>query len=166
MVGGTQPRRVDVRVITATNRDLRRAMREGRFREDLYYRIAVVHITLPPLHERAEDIPLLVAHFLREKAAVHRKSVRGLTSQAIEALVAYRWPGNVRQLENWIEQAVVLTDGDLIGRRGDARLFEGHCHSGEIGSGYGAATHPASRFPHPGIRHGRSGGPPPTRAGA
>ena len=115
MVGGTQPRRVDVRVITATNRDLRRAMREGRFREDLYYRIAVVHITLPPLHERAEDIPLLVAHFLREKAAVHRKSVRGLTSQAIEALVAYRWPGNVRQLENWIEQAVVLTDGDLIG---------------------------------------------------
>ena len=115
MVGGTQPRRVDVRVITATNRDLRRAMREGRFREDLYYRIAVVHIDLPPLHERAEDVPLLVAHFLREKAAVHRKSVRGLTSQAIEALVAYRWPGNVRQLENWIEQAVVLADGDLIG---------------------------------------------------
>jgi transcriptional regulator with PAS, ATPase and Fis domain len=114
MVGGTQPRRVDVRVITATNRDLRKAIRAGRFREDLYYRIAVVHINLPALRERREDVPLLVAHFLRLKAAVHRKKIRGLTSKAIEALVAYPWPGNVRQLENWIEQAVVLADGDLI----------------------------------------------------
>ena len=114
MVGGTQPRRVDVRVVTATNRDLRKTIGEGRFREDLYYRIAVVHIKLPALRERREDIPLLVAHFLRLKAAVHAKTIRGLTSRAIESLVAYPWPGNVRQLENWIEQAVVLADGDLI----------------------------------------------------
>jgi len=114
MVGGSQPRRVDVRVITATNRDLRKAIREGRFREDLYYRIAVVHINLPALRERAEDIPLLVAHFLRLKAAVHRKAIRGLTARAIEALMAFAWPGNVRQLENWIEQAVVLADEDLL----------------------------------------------------
>ena len=114
MVGGSQPRRVDVRVITATNRDLRKAIREGRFREDLYYRIAVVHINLPALRERTEDIPLLVAHFLRLKAAAHRKAIRGLTARAIEALMAFAWPGNVRQLENWIEQAVVLADEDLL----------------------------------------------------
>jgi transcriptional regulator with PAS, ATPase and Fis domain len=115
MVGGSEPRRVDVRVITATNRDLLKAIREGRFREDLYYRIAVVHIELPPLRARREDVPLLVAHFLRQKAGVHRKTIQGLTARAIQALMDYGWPGNVRQLENWIEQAVVLADGPLIG---------------------------------------------------
>jgi transcriptional regulator with PAS, ATPase and Fis domain len=114
MVGGAHPRRVDVRLITATNRDLRKAIREGGFREDLYYRMAVVHINLPPLRERKEDIPLLIAHFLRLKGLAYRKNIQGLTSRAMEALMAYSWPGNVRELENWIEQAVVLVDGDLI----------------------------------------------------
>ncbi len=114
MVGDTHLQRVDVRIITATNRDLRNAILRGTFREDLYYRIAVVHIDLPPLRERKEDVPLLVAHFLRLMAAEYRKEVRGLTARAMEGLMAYSWPGNVRQLENWIEQAVVLVDGELI----------------------------------------------------
>ena len=86
MVGGTHPQRVDVRIITATNRDLRQAVRRGTFREDLYFRIAVVHIDLPPLRERKEDIPLLVAHFLRQMAAEYQKDIRGLTARAMEAL--------------------------------------------------------------------------------
>ena len=103
-----------VRVIAATNRDLRQAVHTGHFRGDLYYGIAVVHVELPALRERTEDIPMLVAHFLRRKAARHRKTIRGLTSRAIESLVANPWPGNVRQLENWIERAVVLAGADLV----------------------------------------------------
>jgi DNA-binding NtrC family response regulator len=115
MVGGSQPQRVNVRIITATNRDLRQAVAKGIFREDLYFRIAVVHIAIPPLRERAKDIPLLVSHFLREfMASGHRRDIRGLTSRAMTALTNYSWPGNVRQLKNWIEQALVLADGDLI----------------------------------------------------
>jgi transcriptional regulator with PAS, ATPase and Fis domain len=114
MVGSAHSQRVDVRILTATNRDLRKAIPRGTFREDLYYRIAVVHIDLPPLRERKEDIPLLVGHFLHLMAPQYQKGVRGLTARAMEALMAYSWPGNVRQLENWIEQAVVLVDEDLI----------------------------------------------------
>jgi DNA-binding NtrC family response regulator len=115
MVGGSQPQRVNVRIITATNRDLRQAVAKGLFREDLYFRIAVVHIAIPPLRERRKDIPLLVSHFLREfMASGHRRDIRGLTSRAMTALTNYSWPGNVRQLKNWIEQALVLADGDLI----------------------------------------------------
>jgi len=106
--------RPQVRVIAATNRDLRQAVHAGHFRGDLYYGIAVVHVELPALRERTEDIPMLVAHFLRRKAARHRKTIRGLTSRAIESLVANSWPGNVRQLENWIERAVVLAGADLV----------------------------------------------------
>jgi len=104
-----------VRVIAATSRDLRQAIHDGRFLGDLYYCIAVVHVELPALRERTEDIPLLVAHFLRRKAARHRKAIRGLTSGALESLMANPWPGNVRQLENWIERAVVLAGADLVG---------------------------------------------------
>ena len=115
MVGGSQPQRVNVRIITATNRDLRQAVAKGTFREDLYFRIAVVHVAIPPLRERRKDIPLLVAHFLREfMASGHRQDIRGLTPRAMTALINYSWPGNVRQLKNWIEQALVLADGDLI----------------------------------------------------
>jgi DNA-binding NtrC family response regulator len=115
MVGSNHQQRANVRIITATNRDLRQAVAKGVFREDLYFRIAVLHITIPPLRERREDIPLLVAHFLSAFAASTRhQDTRGLTSRAMAALVNYSWPGNIRELKNWIEQALVLADGDLI----------------------------------------------------
>jgi len=103
-----------VRVIAATTRDLRQALHDGRFRGELYYHVGVVHVELPALRERTEDIPMLVAHFVRRKAAKHRKTIRGLTSRAIQSLVANPWPGNVRQLENWIERAIVLARADLV----------------------------------------------------
>jgi DNA-binding NtrC family response regulator len=114
-VGGSHPQRVNVRIITATNRDLRQAVAKSAFREDLYFRIAVVHILLPPLRERREDVPLLVEHFLRGfvPGGPHEK-VPSLTPRALAALVNYAWPGNIRQLKNWIEQALVLADGEPI----------------------------------------------------
>jgi DNA-binding NtrC family response regulator len=114
-VGASRPRRVNVRIITAANRDLREAVARGTFRQDLYFRIAVVHVAIPPLRERCEDIPLLVAHFLREFGeAGHRSGIRGLTTRAIRALQSHAWPGNVRQLKNSIERALVLADGDVL----------------------------------------------------
>jgi len=113
-VGGTQPIAVNVRVIAATNRDLSSAMKNGRFREDLYYRLNVIPIALPPLRERKEDIIVLAGYFLRRAAAETKKSVVGI-SQAAEAMfVAYEWPGNVRELANVIERAVVLGQGPLV----------------------------------------------------
>ena len=113
-VGGSKPTRTDIRLITASNKDLRRAVREGQFREDLYYRIAVVMIEVPPLRARRGDVGLLVEHFVRKFAAAHRKRVPRLTPAALELLVGAEWPGNVRQLENCIEQAVVLSERDTI----------------------------------------------------
>jgi len=113
-VGGTTPVRTDIRLITASNKDLRAAVAQGTFREDLYYRIAVVVIEVPPLRSRREDIPALAEHFLQKFSAAHRKPMPTLTPQAFELLTAYDWPGNVRQLENCIEQAVVLCDGDTV----------------------------------------------------
>jgi transcriptional regulator with PAS, ATPase and Fis domain len=113
-VGGSKPTRTDIRLITASNKDLRRAVREGQFREDLYYRIAVVMIEVPPLRARRGDIGLLVEHFLRKFAAAHHKRVPRLTGRAQELLLGAEWPGNVRQLENCIEQAVVLSENDVI----------------------------------------------------
>ena len=113
-VGGSKPTRTDIRLITASNKDLRRAVREGQFREDLYYRIAVVMIEVPPLRARRGDIGLLVEHFVRTFAAAHHKRVPRLTGRAQELLLGAEWPGNVRQLENCIEQAVVLSENDSI----------------------------------------------------
>jgi DNA-binding NtrC family response regulator len=113
-VGGSKPTRTDIRLITASNKDLRRAVREGQFREDLYYRIAVVMIEVPPLRARRGDIGLLVEHFVRKFAAAHHKRVPRLTGRAQELLQGAEWPGNVRQLENCIEQAVVLSEHDTI----------------------------------------------------
>ena len=113
-VGGSKPTRTDIRLITASNKDLRRAVREGQFREDLYYRIAVVMIEVPPLRARRGDIGLLVEHFLRKFSAAHHKRVPRLTPRALELLLGAEWPGNVRQLENCIEQAVVLSEHDTI----------------------------------------------------
>jgi transcriptional regulator with PAS, ATPase and Fis domain len=114
MVGGGHPQRVDVRIICATNRDLRDAVRRGSFRDDLYYRIAVVPIHLPPLRDRKGDLPVLIEHFLAHFTAQYGRQIAGLTERAMARLLEYSWPGNVRELENCLEQAVLLGDGPLL----------------------------------------------------
>src|SRR6266566_3121712 len=113
-VGGSQPIQTDIRLITASNKDLREAVADGSFRADLYYRIAVVMIQMPPLRERRDDIPQLVEHFLDRFSSVHRRPVPTITPRALDLLTSYAWPGNVRQLENCIEQAVVLANEEII----------------------------------------------------
>jgi DNA-binding NtrC family response regulator len=113
-VGGRETQKVDVRIILATNTDLAQEVKEGRFREDLFYRINVVTIHLPPLRERIGDIPLLSEHFLRKYSEENEKPIDGLTDDTIELLSRYSWPGNVRELENVMERAVVLTRNDRI----------------------------------------------------
>jgi Nif-specific regulatory protein len=113
-VGGHEPVRVDVRIIAATNRDLERAITERSFREDLYYRLNVFPMFLPPLRERKPDILLLADHFVEKYARAHQKRVRRLTTPAIDMLMRYHWPGNVRELENVIERAVIVCDGLAI----------------------------------------------------
>ncbi len=113
-VGGQKSISVDVRIITATNRPLEQCVAEGTFREDLYHRINVVQIELPPLRSRAEDIPLLTMEFLRKFARQNSKDLRGFTDSAISTLCGYHWPGNVRELENVVLQAVVLAKSSLI----------------------------------------------------
>jgi two-component system NtrC family response regulator len=114
-VGSSRPIAVNVRLLAATHRNLEALVREGRFRDDLYYRINVVTITLPPLRERREDLPLFIDHFLRTFAAKNGKTIRGLSREARETLLRYDYPGNVRELENLIERAVVLTRDEVIG---------------------------------------------------
>lgn len=116
-VGSDKTFSVDVRIVTATNRNLQEEVASGRFREDLYYRLNVVSITVPELHERKEDIPLLAQHFLQVFGNRNRKEVKGLTPVAMDMLVKYPWPGNVRELENAIERAVVLVFGSFISER-------------------------------------------------
>ncbi len=113
-LGGTTTLKVDVRVITATNRDLAQAVKLGRFREDLYYRFKRISINLPPLRERSADIPLLVDHFLQMSSAELGRPVRGISSRCMELLRQYDWPGNVRELENTIKSAAVLSRSDVI----------------------------------------------------
>ncbi len=113
-LGGNQTIKVDVRLIAATNRDLEQAMREGRFREDLYYRLNVVTVTIPPLRDRKEDIPALMEHFIEKYSAANRKKISGVTAEARELLMRYSYPGNVRELENIMERAVVLSKGGNI----------------------------------------------------
>jgi transcriptional regulator with PAS, ATPase and Fis domain len=110
-VGGTERIKVDVRIIAATNQDLERAVREGRFREDLYYRLNVIPIVLPPLRERRTDIPLLVEHFMKKYGADAKRTIG---DRALKALSDYDWPGNVRELESVIERALLLAEGDEI----------------------------------------------------
>ncbi|HSB72619.1 MAG TPA: sigma-54 dependent transcriptional regulator [Candidatus Methylomirabilis sp.] len=126
-VGSTSPIRIDVRLLAATNRRLEELVREGRFREDLYYRLNVVALRLPPLRERREDIPLLAAHFLTRAAKRHGRPVPTLSPEAMALLLEHRWPGNIRELENAIERAVLLAEtdtlfpGDLPGSLGGSR---------------------------------------------
>ncbi len=110
-VGGTRPIQTDVRFVAATNRDLRAAVRDGLFRLDLYYRLDVVSVTLPPLRERAGDVPALAQHFLERYRRELKRELHGITPEALSALRRYAWPGNVRELENVIERAAVLADG-------------------------------------------------------
>jgi two-component system, NtrC family, response regulator GlrR len=113
-VGSGKPVEVDARIIVATNKDLEAEMKAGRFREDLYYRIHVIPIHLPPLRERKEDIPLLVEHFLKTFSHEIKKEVKGITSAAMQKLMLYDWPGNVRELKNTIEYAVAMTRQEVI----------------------------------------------------
>ncbi|GIX06110.1 MAG: sigma-54-dependent Fis family transcriptional regulator [Candidatus Poribacteria bacterium] len=113
-VGGTRPIPVDVRVIAATNRDLSEEVRAGRFREDLYYRIAQFPIVIPPLRERREDIPLLVEHFLKKACEQERRAVHKVSDEAMAAMMRYPWPGNVRELENAIQRAVIMETSNVL----------------------------------------------------
>lgn len=113
-VGGTRVHRVDVRIIAATNKDLAHEVRTGGFREDLYYRLNVVSVTLPSLRERKEDIPLLIEHFLQQ-CRVTGQQAKTISREAMQSLVDYPWPGNVRELANTIERLQILTSGDAVG---------------------------------------------------
>lgn len=133
-VGATKPVSVDVRIIAATNLNLSEEVKNKRFREDLYYRLNVIELKLPPLRERLEDIPLLVAAFLKKCSEAGRKEVKGVSESALAMLMDYPWPGNVRELENVIERAVTLSRGEKIspddlpqavqGARGDRRVLD------------------------------------------
>ena len=129
-VGGSEPIRTDIRLITATNSHLKSGIARGTFREDLYYRVAVFMIEVPALRERIQDIPLLIDHFLRKFSAVYGKPVTKVAPSALERMMALPWPGNVRQLENVVEQAVVLAEGDTLTER---ELFSGDFSS--VGGG-------------------------------
>jgi len=113
-VGGSEPIRVDVRLVCATNKDLDAEVKAGRFREDLYFRINVVTVHLPPLRDRREDVPILVAHFLAKLARRERRPAAALSPEALKLLNAYSWPGNVRELENAIERAVAVAKGNVV----------------------------------------------------
>ncbi len=114
-VGARKPVKVDVRLVSATNRDLIADVKAGRFREDLFYRLHVFPITVPPLRERPADIPALARHFLARFAAEEGKRIRLITPEALRVLTAFRWPGNIRQLENAVFRAVVLAEADEVG---------------------------------------------------
>ena len=126
-LGGTKTTQVDVRIIAATNQDLRAALEQGTFREDLYYRLNVLPINLPPLRQRKEDIPYLIDHFLEKYSADTSGRIKEITPAAVDKLTAYHWPGNVRELENIIERAMVLARSDSIGVD-DVHLD--HAHAG------------------------------------
>jgi len=113
-LGGVETIKVDVRIIAATNAELEALVRTGHFREDLYYRLNVITIALPPLRKRSEDIPLIARHFLMRFAAENEKPLREISPRAMELLIDYHWPGNVRELENALERAVVLSSGDVL----------------------------------------------------
>jgi len=124
-VGGSKPIKVDVRVISATNRDLRKELEEGRFREDLFYRLNVVNMVMPPLRSRKDDIPSLAHYFLRKFAALHDKNVEEISSSALLQLMNHTYPGNVRELENIIEHAVAVTSKNILTEEDLPQHFRG-----------------------------------------
>ncbi|HOY63072.1 MAG TPA: sigma-54 dependent transcriptional regulator, partial [bacterium] len=122
-VGGAELKRVDFRLICATNKDLMKMVQEGTFREDLYYRINVFPINLPPLRKRPEDIPMLAAHFLKNFASETAKNITGIDRDAMDLLSGHDWPGNVRELKNVIERIVIMTFSDTVSRRTVAEIL-------------------------------------------
>jgi DNA-binding NtrC family response regulator len=147
-IGDATPRKVDVRILSATNSDLKAATRSGSFREDLFYRLNAVNVHLPPLRERVSDIPLLAAHFIRRQNAKFGTAVKGFSPEALAAAAAYAWPGNVRELMNVVEGSLALESGDLIGLEVLSQFIEVHERGGEgalgeDGSGFALAF---SRF--------------------
>ena len=147
-LGGTKTLKVDVCVVAATNQDLRAALEQGTFREDLYYRLNVVPISIPPLREHKEDIPYLVDHFLVRLTRESAKPITGLTPAAMRLLMDFHWPGNVRELENIIERAVALSTGTMLDV-GDIRLDLGPGGAGIVGPGM-SATDASGPFLPPG----------------
>jgi Nif-specific regulatory protein len=135
-VGGSRPLKVDVRIIAATNRDLTAMVERGAFREDLYYRLNVVPVTVPPLRDRGSDVILLADHFVAQSSRANHKSIKRISTPALNMLMAYHWPGNVRELENVVERAVILSDDDVIH---GYNLPPSLQTSGETGTGFGVS---------------------------
>lgn len=140
-VGGMQKIEVDTRLLAATNRDLRQMVEEGRFREDLFFRLNVVQVTLPPLRRRREDIPMLLHHFLKEFREENAKELDGFTAEALDSLTQYAWPGNIRELRNVMERMVVLSRGDKLSLRDvPLEIKEGKAPAASSGSLKGATS--------------------------
>jgi len=130
-LGGTENIKVDVRILAATNADLRKMVVDGRFREDLFYRLNVITIQLPPLRDRKEDVPQLAEHFLRKFSAENSRTGLQFTPEALKIMMDYAWPGNVRELENAVERAVVLASGTTLGTELlPEQLFQNGSHGG------------------------------------
>jgi two-component system response regulator PilR (NtrC family) len=145
-VGGTTEIPIDVRVIAATNRDLDKQVAENTFREDLYYRLSVIPVSVPPLRDRREDIPLLVNHFLKKYAPAAGKSILRVNGNSLGALCGYDWPGNVRQLENTIERAVALETGEEL--HAELPVERSKARAAAAGAGVaGASLSPGSVLP-------------------
>src|ERR1700752_1240679 len=139
-VGSTEESDVDVRIIAATNKNFEKEIAEGRFREDLYYRLSVIPIQLPPLHERREDIPLLARHFLERFRKTMEKPIEGISPEAMRKLEAYEWPGNVRELENTMERAVALETGNEISVRVLPDRIAGYASTPGMATGSGSSN--------------------------
>jgi two-component system response regulator PilR (NtrC family) len=151
-LGGTEETQADIRVIAATNQDLQRMVADGRFREDLYYRINVIQVHLPPLRDRREDVPLLAEHFLAKYAQGVDKPVKGISHEAQDLLSAYAWPGNVRELENVIERAVALEQTPLV--LPESLPAQLHVDGGGAVKGVGASAGSSGRSSLPDIKEG------------
>lgn len=113
-LGASRYQKADIRIVTATNENLKELVKKGKFREDLYYRLDIVSFNIPPLRERKEDIPILVLHFVEKYAHQHRRVAKNVSPEALEQLISYDWPGNIRELENKIQQAIVMSTGKVI----------------------------------------------------